>query len=257
MPPPHYTLDLPHGAELMLQPTGHYVPSPVLANLLVTARSEYDWPKGTGAHVSQQNIRTLEASVAEKLATLTENSAHTIIVDISQWAGNNTNAHAAILNATATQKAAMQAAITELRMPGQEAQALDALCNMRGISLVIASKIFRFCAPQIAAADDRHASYFFNSLPLAVHGGNASNFVREWTNGRHTASRLATFNPPNYIRNRNEYVQNYLPLLAKIASALNALPASYNCAATNQTRSWTPADVEMAAYYWWACNGSR
>jgi hypothetical protein len=142
------------------------------------------------------------------------------------------------------------------RVPGNRTAALVALCNLPGISLVIASKIYRFCAPQVGAAVDRHASYFFNSLPV-VNEGKASHFFREWSNGRHTSSRLAIYSRADYNRNLTEYVENYLPLSANIASEVNAFPALYSCAATGQRRSWTPADVETASYYWWACNGSR
>ena len=256
MPSPNDTQDLPQGAELIQQPTGQYEPSQAFVDLLVTARSGYDWPAGTGTQLSQKTIHDLEASVANRLAALNAISAHSIVVDVSQWAGNNANSHAAIVGVTDAEKAAMEAAITQLCLPGHESAGLDALCNLSGIRLVIASKIFRFCAPQRGAAVDRHASYFFNSLPVNNHG-MATSFVREWSNGRHTSSRLAIYSRKNHIRNLREYVEKYLPLLAKIVSAMNALPAQYICAAPNQAKNWTPADIEMAAYYWWACNGSR
>lgn len=256
MPPPKNTQDLPPGAELIRQPNGQIVPSEGLVHLLCKARSGYDWPAGTGAKVSQQTIIDLEASIGDHLDVLNPNSAHSIVIDVSRWAGNNANSHAVIVNATNTQKSVMEAAITKLCSHSQEAKGLDLLCRLPGIRLVIASKIYRFCAPIVGAAVDRHASYFFNSLTL--HGnGLASNFKREWSNGRHTRSRLAIYNHRNYERNRTEYIEIYLPLLANIASAFNALPALYTCAATNQEKSWTPPDIEMAAYYWWACNGSR
>lgn len=256
MPPPNNTQDLPQDAELIRQPNGQIVPSQALVQLLCKARSGYDWPAGTGAKVSQQTILDLEASVAAHLSVLNPNSAHSIVIDVSRWAGNNANAHAAIVNATNAKKSAMEAAITKLCSHGQEAEGLDSLCNLPGIRLVIASKIFRFCAPLVGAAVDRHASYFFNSLSV-LGNGLASNFKREWSNGRHTGSRLAIYTLRNYERNRTEYIEIYLPLLADIADAFNAVPAPYTCAAINQERNWTPADIEMAAYYWWACNGSR
>ena len=100
MPAPNDTRDLPQDVELY----DKYEPSPALAELLVAARSNYDWPSGTGAKKSQQNIRNLEASVAEHLFNLSPNGAHAIIVDVSSWAGNNAIAHNFIINATNDQK---------------------------------------------------------------------------------------------------------------------------------------------------------
>ncbi|MCO6414090.1 MAG: hypothetical protein J5I92_15230 [Thiogranum sp.] len=198
----------------------------------------------------------LEATVRADLANLTPANALAIVVAVSLWAGNNANAHAQIVGATSAQQVQMQTAISCLTNPGQECTGIDALCTLPGISLVIASKIFRFCAPNRGAAVDRHASYFFNSLQL-VGGGAAARFVREWASGRHTTSRLAIYNQSNYTHNKAEYFLTYLPTLACIAQAMNATPALYTCAAQNIKMSWTPADIEMAAYYWWATNGAR
>lgn len=257
MPPPNTSPILQQiGATVQTVHGSGGQPSQTLVDLLVGARNGYDWPSGTGTQLSQATILNLEASVAGHLAALNINSAHSIVVDVSNWAGNNANSHAAIIGATAAERATMCTAIGNLCVPGNAVAGLGALCSLPGISLVIASKIFRFCAPLRGAAVDRHASYFFNSLPVLNHG-MTTNFVREWSNGRHTSSRLAIYSNRNYIRNRDEYVNNYLPLLANIANAMNALPALYTCAVTgNQTR-WKPADIEMAAYYWWACNGPR
>ncbi|HJX31135.1 MAG TPA: hypothetical protein VJ624_04705 [Thermodesulfobacteriota bacterium] len=183
-------------------------------------------------------------------------AAHAIVVDVSQWAGNNANSHAQIVGATYAQQAVMQASINNLITPGREGYGINALCELPGISLVIASKIFRFCAPQVGAAVDRHASYFFNSLPVAGRG-MSTNFIREWSNGRHTSSRLAIYTPKNYGLNHAQYLEIYLPLLANMAYAMDILQAQYICASTKQAKNLTPADIEMAAYYWWACNGSR
>jgi hypothetical protein len=139
-------------------------------------------------------------------------------------------------------------------------QGLDALSEIPGINLVIASKIFRFTCPYVAAAVDRHASYFFNSLAVvsSIHAPRkATCFKREWTTGRHSSSRLATFTPGYYRLNRQHYVEAYLPILASIANILNKSNLLYTCAATGNKKVWRPTDVEMAAYYWWATNGAR
>ncbi|MCU0591243.1 MAG: hypothetical protein MUC57_07195 [Desulfobacterales bacterium] len=235
---------------------GQCNPSRPLINLLIQARNGYDWPAGTGAVQSQQTILNLEAKVRAYLANLTPASAHAIVEAISLWAGNNANSHDQIVAALPVQQVQMQKAISCLITPGQECIGIDALCTLPGISLVIASKIFRFCSPNQGAAVDRHASYFFNSLQV-VGGGAATHFVREWANGRHTTSRLAIYNQSNYAYNKTEYISAYLPILACIAQAMNAGVALYTCAARKIQMNWTPADVEMAAYYWWATNGVR
>jgi hypothetical protein len=230
--------------------------SDTLVNLLVTARSTYDWPAGTGSAASQITILNLEAAVNGYLMALNAANAHAITVQVSAWAGNNANAHAQIVGATPAQQAQMQAAVSDLITPGRECVGIDALCTLPGISMVIASKIYRFCAPTRGAAVDRHASYFFNSLQVAG-GGNATRFAREWANGRHTTSRLAIYTLSGYVHNKAEYFSTYLPTITCIAQVLNAIPALYVCAARNAPMNWTPADVEMAAYYWWANNGAR
>ncbi|MFZ2629331.1 MAG: hypothetical protein WAX67_10695 [Rugosibacter sp.] len=187
---------------------------------------------------------------------LTPANALAIVEAVSLWAGNNTNSHAQIVGAPPKQQVQMQAAISCLINPGQECTGIDALCALPGISLVIASKIFRFCSPNHGAAVDRHASYFFNSLQL-IGGGTATRFIREWATGRHTTSRLSIYNQSNYAHNKAEYFLAYLPTLACIAQAMNATPALYTCAARSTQMNWTPADIEMAAYYWWATNGAR
>jgi|GEM_PF-712523 hypothetical protein len=256
MPPPNDAPSLPQGVTLTVAANGHYILSELLVDLFLHARNNYDWPQGTGAVQSQQTIRNLEATVNAHLLNLTQANAHAIAVAVSQWAGNNANAHAQIVQATPAQQNEMQAAIACLIIPGQECAGIDGLCALPGISLVIASKIFRFCSPNFGAAVDRHASYFFNSLRVPG-GGNATQFAREWANGRHTTSRLAIYNQTSYARNKAEYFTAYLPTLSSIAQAMNAIPAPYTCMARNHQVNWTPADVEMAAYYWWALNGAR
>ena len=255
MAPPNDAPSLPAGIVLTRATNNQCSPAQPLINLLLQARNEYDWPSGTGAAQSQQTILNLEASVRAHLANLTPANAHAIVVAVSLWAGNNANSHAQIVGALPALKVQMQTAVSCL-VNGQECAGIDALCALPGISLVIASKIFRFCSPVQGAAVDRHASYFFNSLQV-VGGGAATHFVREWANGRHTTSRLAIYNQPNYTRNKSEYLSAYLPTLSCIAQAMNANAVTYTCAARNIQVNWTPADVEMAAYYWWATNGAR
>jgi len=125
MPPPNNTQDIPQEAELIRKPDGQIIPSEGLVHLLCKARSEYDWPAGTGAKISQQTIIDLEMYIRAHLAMLNPNSAHSIIIAVSRWAGNNANSHAAIVNATNSQKSVMETAITELCMHCREAKGLD------------------------------------------------------------------------------------------------------------------------------------
>ena len=260
MPAPNDTIDLSQGVELILHANGRLEPSPALVALLVAARSGYDWPAGTGPNHSQQTILNLEATVAGLLNNLNTTTAHRIVTEVSRWAGNNASSHANIVHAAEETKVHMLNAITALDAADGPGVGLDVLSNLPGVSLVIATKIYRFCFPLVGVAVDRHASYFFNSLDVVAPNqqrAKATHFLREWANGRHTSTRLRIYDRAGYEGNRKEYTNNYLPLLSRITEALNGLTAPYNCAATNQRRSWRPADIEMAAYYWWACHGSR
>lgn len=257
MPPPHDAPSLPTAVSLNGIMGGLFTLSQPLIDLLVSSRNNYDWPNGTGASRSQQAVKTLVATVNTlMLPVLIPNNAHSIIIAVSQWAGNNVNSHNAICHANAAQKHQMQAAITNLVTPGHEILGIDQLCALPGLNLVIASKIFRFCSPQYAAAVDRHASYFFNSLQI-VGQGNTTGFSREWSNANHNTSRLAIYTQSGYTHNKTHYFSYYLPTLYSISSALNLMHCQYTCASSRVDCYWTPADVEMAAYYWWAQHGAR
>ena len=251
---------LPQGVELKKLANGQFDLSQTLVDLLVDARRAYDWPSGTGSVESQQAILDLEEDVARLMNQLNADDAHVIVQWVSDWAGNNTLSRKAIEGATADVKARMLHSLKLLNSPGEIGNALASLCHLPGVGLVVASKIYRFCYPEAGAAVDRHASYFFNSLDIVDAAGNrakALHFRREWSTGRRTTSRLAIYNLASFTHNLHEFVSVYLPWLASIAATLNVLPAPYTCAATGELKAWRPSDVEMAAYYWWACNGAR
>ena len=256
MPIPNDAPSLPHGVELNFTSLGQCAPSTALVDLLVTARSQYDWPRGGGAAASQQVILTLENTVAGLQAHLSPSRARDIIVAVSDWAGNNANSHSRIVNANAAAQQVMAQAITDLMTPGRERTAFDALRGLDGVSLVIASKIYRFCRPTVGAAVDRHASYFFNSL-RSHRGVPATTFRRQWANGRRATSRLGIYSVAGLAHNLDHYFEPYLPLLMRLTNALNALARPYTCAVRGTPQAWRPADVEMAAYFWWACHGAR
>jgi hypothetical protein len=173
---------------------------------------------------------------------------------VSSWAGNNLRSQVRIWNATAAEKRAMLSAIEICITPNRSRDGVDALARLPGLGLVIASKIYRFLKPWEGAAVDRHASYFFNSLSMS---GSGTAFVREWSNRARSGSRLAAYTASRYRRNLSEYFDVYLPLLERIANVMNHTKKAFQCPVTQQQQDWTPADVEMAAYYWWARNGAR
>jgi hypothetical protein len=191
-----------------------------LADLLVVARQDYDWLAGTGAGVSQGRIIALERSVGASIAAWAPASAHQKMSDVSEWAGNNADSHAQIVDATPAQRIKMQDAIRDLLVPDNAGAGIITLCALPGISLVIASKIYRFCSPATGVAVDRHASYFFKSLPVSG-GAFSTSFQRESANGRHSGSRLAIYSASRLSRNRDKYLNVYLPLLRIICKAEN------------------------------------
>lgn len=249
---------LPNGVEVTILANGSLLLSKELTQLLVHSRSNYDFPAGTGAAKSQEGIISLERYVADLKQSLNESRAHEIVVRVSKWARNNAKAHHAIEAASNNEKAKMLDSLVAFESVASPRNAIDGLRNLPGISLVIATKIYRFCCPAVGAAVDRHASYFFNSLDITQPSqGKALAFRREWTTAKRKASRLANFTQPGYSQNRDQYICQYLPFLTSIANSLNELRVPYICAATGTQKVWRPADVEMAAYYWWACNGAR
>ena len=97
---PNDATSLPHGITMSPLPTGTFVPSGTLVQLLVEARNEYDWLAGKGAAASQQTIINLEAMVSACMAALNPANAHRTVVGVSDWAGNNANSHARLVAAT-------------------------------------------------------------------------------------------------------------------------------------------------------------
>lgn len=255
MPPPNnFNGAFPPGANITPGPGGTFVPSPPLAALLVASRQAYDWPEGTGSVLSQATVIALEQGIAGFMGALTPFTAHSIALLVSRWFENNRSAHENILRYTAAHKAALQTAITLMGTPPATlATGLNGLCGLAGIALVAATKIYRFCYPAAGGSLDRHASYFFNSLPV-VRGATpfATAFQREWSTAAHTTSRLAVYNPDGQNHNLMEFINAYIPTVAGISAALNAASITYACAATGIAKPWRPADVEMAAYSYWA-----
>jgi len=252
--------DLPDDVYLTKLDDGNLFPSKGLSELLINYRNGYDWPSGTGPTISQATIVSLENDVSHLNQSLNESSAHEIIVRVSFWAGNNARAHGSIVSACHSNKKQMLDAIMMLKTPASLRNGIDLLSNLPGVGLVIATKIYRFVCPLLGAAVDRHASYFFNSLD--IHSARqvsdkALSFRREWAKAGKSTSRLATYTPSGYSWNRDQYISRYLPLLSSIATSLNMKNITYQCAATGHQLPWRPTDIEMAAYYWWASNGSR
>lgn len=226
--------------------------------MLVEARSRYAWQASPAE--SQRRILDLETETCRRVINLDSDKAHWIVERVSFWGGNKPRAQQDLASATRNQKEDFAAAIRGLLRPGSARGALDALSRQPGLRLVMATKIYRFCAPQVAAAVDRHCSYFFNSLCVREADGRlrkCTQFSREWATGKHNTSRLAAFTNKGHETNLSEYTDNYLPVLAAIAEYLNAQGVGYLCAASCETKQWRSADVEMAAYHWWSCNGPK
>lgn len=234
-------------------PDGSLQVSDALADLLVDARSSYAWPSIESPLRSQQRILDLESEVAERIQKLDPEKGHWIVQEVSRWGGNSERSQRVIERASLTQRDAYVALIKQTSESIRPA--LEGFCQLPGIHLVMATKIYRFCSPNLGVAIDRHCSYFFNSLPL-MEGGRqirtSTQFKREWSTGKHQSSRLADYSASGHRANLQEYVDTYLPLLKAIADSMNRRGNRYKCAASSQDKKWRPADVEMAAYYWWS-----
>lgn len=236
-------------------PGGAFAVSHPLVALLVAQRKAYDWPQGTGAVLSQATIIALENAIAGFMGAFTPFTAHSIALLVSHWLGNNVPAHQNIERYTPANKAALQSSISQLGAPSTLGAGLTGLSALPGIAIITATKIYRFCFPGVGGSLDRHASYFFNSLPLIGPPGTrpfATAFQREWSIGAHTTSRLAVYTAADQVLNLSRYINQYVPVLTGIAAALNAAGITYTCAATGLAKPWRPTDVEMAAYSYWA-----
>ena len=257
--PPLISNSLPADANISIDRNGKFTLSDKLASLLLHARSNYDWPNGTGALQSQERVIHTLTQVRILLRNLDSDSAYSIVVKVSRWAGNNDKAQRALETADSVSKQKILEAILNFFSEKDPSVGLRLLCNLKGISLVIASKIYRFVLPREGAAVDRHASYFTNSLRISEDAklNFGTNFRREWSNGRHVTSRLAIYNSRVFEHNFSEYLENYLLLLKRMADSLNSTGKLYQCMLTKKEEKWTPADIEMAAYFWWAKHGSR
>jgi hypothetical protein len=218
-------------------------PSESLTTLLVAAREAYEWPLGAGAETSQTQLVALEMDICRKMEARDPALAHEVVVSASQWAGNEATAHARIVKATREERAVMEKALMQVMNLAAAPAAVEALAALPGVGLVLATKLNRLSMPYMTAAVDEHSAAFFNALPVEGQG-----FATQF--------RLESEAAADRTRNTREYWDNYLPLLGCLTQALNAGKRRFTSAATGASRSWVPADVEMAAQYWWACNGA-
>ena len=229
--------------------------SDTLADYLSAAREQYVW-KGKTARESQGRIIQLEHQTASWLANLDGASAQRICSEVSRWGGNNQKALCTLANSPPEQNCKLARLISQLLVPISVEGALRELAKQPAIKLVMASKIYRFCSPQAGAAVDRHSSYFFNSLRVQDETGKlraCTQFKRQWAGKKDGTSRLDIYSL-SVEANLKEYCDVYIPLLTKLADALNSKRGKFLCAASGERRAWRPADVEMAAYFWWSQN---
>ena len=231
-----------------------------LSNLFVEARSNYEWPEGIGAKKSQEIIIELEKFTGSSIKALSPIKAKLVVEKVSEWGGNNKNAQRDISCAEIETQSLMLDILEKIRTPNLLYECLERLSDLPGLRLVMATKVYRFCCPDIGAALDRHTSYFFNSLKITDTEGienYCTKFKREWSTGKHKTSRLAIYQEKSHKYNLQIFIEQYLPILEKLSKALNEDEAFYLCKATNSYKYWRPCDVEMAAYYWWSKNGPR
>jgi hypothetical protein len=184
-------------------------------------------------------------------------NAQWILREVSRWGGNNAEALRKLDDRSFEDNCELAKLISQLLMPTSVKGALRMLAEQLGLGLVMASKVYRYCSPQAGAAVDRHTSYFFNSLAVRDEAGKSracTQFKRQWSSGKHQGSRLDIYSSPKCETNLNEYCNTYIPLLGRLADALNSKRGEFLCAASGERRRWRPADVEMAAYFWWSQN---
>jgi hypothetical protein len=163
MSQPNY-FQLPNDVNIYKAPMGGLELSPALVDLLTVHRSHYEWPKNTGAIISQKQIIDLEKLVFDLLSSLTPDNAHSIVKKVSLWGNNNQKSQNEIDRANFNERKSMEIAISNLKTFTHLKDSINKLKELPGIHLVFATKIFRFCNPSKGAALDRHSSYFFNSL---------------------------------------------------------------------------------------------
>lgn len=251
---------LPKGVFLSLSSDDIIEPSIGFIELLKTSREGYTWPFYQSPKESQAAIIEIENIVHNIQKELNPKDAQTILAKVSQWGGNNKKAQRNIESADSVTQTQMLEGIHKLGFEKDISLAFNQLNSIPGFGFVMATKVYRFCYPNIGAAVDRHASYFFNSLNIISEDCSikkATQFRREWSTGEHKQSRVAAYQKNYYIRNRDEYVLKYLPLLRNIATSLNKANILFKCAATGDLKSWRPVDIEMAVFFWWAKNGLK
>ena len=147
MPPPNDAAHCFAAGISMSRILGGIVPSPGLVDLLAHARGAYDWPSGTGAAASQATIIALEATVSGLLVGLTPAAAHQIVLDVSSWAGNNTNSQARLAAATHAEILAMQTALTALLNPATARLGLNTLSALPGLSPYLYTQLIEHVSP--------------------------------------------------------------------------------------------------------------
>lgn len=224
-----------------------------LAHLLTNARENYHFAGGLA------QVAALEQHTQEQLTIGTDEALHSILYHVADWGGAQQPALNSIAEYDEERKRHAAQRIRAMHQGGNLQQALLGLCSLPGIGFVIASKVYRFVRPDVGAAVDRHASYFFNSLQLRRldnhPAGLATEFRREWANGTHTTSRMAVYQPDTLHHTAQHYCTRYLPIVASTAAALNRQEIRYHCVQTGRHLGWRPADVDMAAFNWWKHNG--
>ena len=255
-PPQQDPEAFPGNTQILVSPQGEFIPSTSLVDVFVQGREAYQWRDSPSS--SQQRVIDVEQEVSNLVTDLTPERARKIVSVVLRWEGINGNSQGIIDDAGPDICVEMKSCIRSLACA--TAGSLNRLSQLPGLTLVKASRIYRFCCPDNGASLDGHSSYFFNSVPIrscSARSGFATEFRREWATEKRTTSRLAIDRPNLYRKNLTEYVQVYLPLLTRLAQFLNEHKVTYSCAATGQQKPWRPIDVQMAGHQWWSENGRR
>ena len=255
-PPQRYPEAFEGNTQILVSPQGEFVPSTSLVDLFVRGREAYQWKDSPSP--SQQRVIDVEQEVSNLVEGLTPRSAREIVSVVLRWGARDGDSHRIIDDAGPDTCLEMERCIRSLAC--STTGSLDRLSQLPGLTLLQASRIYRFCCPGNGASIDGHTSYFFNSVPIrscSARSGFATEFRREWSTEKRATSRLAIDQPNLHRRNLTEYVQVYLRLLTRLARFLNEHEVTYRCAATGQQKTWRPTDVEMAGYQWWSEKGRR
>ena len=185
--PPLNDIKLPSDIHLTRSQDGGLIVSDGFAELLES---------GFKAAKGQNTILDLEVRAREYLIDLTVKNTHALIQSVAFWAGNNKLAQNQIDDASPFFKEKMRDAIRYLIDPAKVALGLKRLSELPGLGFAIATNVYRFCCPDVAAAVNGRTSRFFNALNIIDALGStkkATCFIMEPSAGKLSVCRATNF----------------------------------------------------------------